>query len=67
MYIAVMLILLGWSLGVESRALWIYTVFIALAFHVRVVTHEEPFLAGTHGPDWEEYRARVPGGWDGGR
>jgi len=30
------------------------------AFHLRVVYNEEPFLARTHGDDWERYKARVP-------
>lgn len=59
MYVAVMLILLGWALGVQSRGLWIYAACIAIAFHLRVVLYEEPWLARTHGREWEEYRARV--------
>ena len=60
MYIAVVLILVGWALAVYSLGLWIYAVCIAIAFHVRVVTYEEPWLASTHGPEWDAYRARVP-------
>jgi protein-S-isoprenylcysteine O-methyltransferase Ste14 len=60
MYVAVLLILVGWALGFQSLGLWIYAGCIAIAFHVRVVTYEEPWLARTHGPEWETYRARVP-------
>ena len=31
-------------------------------FHLRVLLHEEPFLARTHGEAWTAYRARV-GRW----
>jgi protein-S-isoprenylcysteine O-methyltransferase Ste14 len=60
MYIAVLVILCGWALAFESRGLWLYAGGIALAFHLRVVIAEEPFLARTHGQAWTDYRARVP-------
>jgi protein-S-isoprenylcysteine O-methyltransferase Ste14 len=59
MYIAVLLILCGWALAYYSGGLWIYAVIIAIAFHLRVVFYEEPWLARTHGREWDEYRARV--------
>lgn len=37
-----------------------YTVFMAALFHLRIVHGEEPWLARTHGKQWDEYRARVP-------
>ena len=60
MYVGVLLIVSGWALGFQSRALAGYVLFLALAFHVRVVMAEEPFLAKTHGAQWDEYKARVP-------
>ena len=60
MYIAVLTILCGWALTFASRGLWTYTACFAVAFHLRVVLFEEPWLARTHGPAWNEYRARVP-------
>jgi protein-S-isoprenylcysteine O-methyltransferase Ste14 len=59
MYIAVLLILCGWALAYYSGWLWIYAVVIAIAFHLRVVFYEEPWLARTHGREWDEYRGRV--------
>ena len=59
MYIAVLLILIGWALAFESRGLWTYVAGIAVAFHLRVVLYEEPWLARTHGTAWDKYRARV--------
>ena len=60
MYVAVLLILAGWALLFASRTLWLYTVAIAVAFHLRVVFGEEPWLARTHGAEWTAYAARVP-------
>jgi len=60
MYVAVLLILCGWALGYASRELWIYAAIVALAFHVRVVWFEEPWLAGRYGEAYAAYTARVP-------
>jgi len=60
MYVAVALMLIGWTLAFMSRALAIYTCFVILLFHLRVVFGEEPWLARTHGAAWDEYKARVP-------
>src|SRR5262245_58617943 len=60
MYVAVPLILLGWTLAYRSRSLAMYTIAIVIAFYLRVVFYEEPWLARTHGPEWERYKARVP-------
>lgn len=60
MYVAVVIILSGWAFGFRSRELTLYAASIALAFHVRVVVYEEPWLARTFGADWLGYRARVP-------
>ncbi len=60
MYIAVTMILLGWSVAFALRGLFIYTMMVAIAFHLRVVLGEEPWLARTYGSQWREYAARVP-------
>jgi protein-S-isoprenylcysteine O-methyltransferase Ste14 len=60
MYLAVALMLAGWSLCFWSRALAMYMVLVIVAFHLRVLCGEEPWLARTHGAAWEEYKARVP-------
>jgi len=59
MYLAVTLMLVGWALCFLSRTLVIYTGFVMLAFHLRVVFGEEPWLERTHGAAWRDYRARV--------
>jgi protein-S-isoprenylcysteine O-methyltransferase Ste14 len=60
MYVAVLLVLVGWATMFSSRALWLYAAIVAIAFHLRVVFGEEPWLARTHGAEWTAYRARVP-------
>jgi protein-S-isoprenylcysteine O-methyltransferase Ste14 len=60
MYVGVLLILIGWTLAFRSRSLLIYTVVVAILFHVRVVTNEEPWLARVFPDEWPRYKARVP-------
>jgi len=62
MYVGVLLILSGWAIGLGSWPLAVYAAGVAVAVHVRVLVHEEPFLARTHGQAWVAYRARV-GRW----
>lgn len=59
MYLGVLLLVTGWALVFRSSALAIYGAALAIAFHMRVVLGEEPWLARTHGASWEEYRAQV--------
>jgi protein-S-isoprenylcysteine O-methyltransferase Ste14 len=60
MYVAVLLILSGWALGFASRSLWIYAGIVAVAFHVRVVRFEEPWLAARYGDEYAAYKTKVP-------
>jgi protein-S-isoprenylcysteine O-methyltransferase Ste14 len=60
MYIAVVLVLWGWALGFRSPSLAIYALGVTLAFHLRVVFSEEPWLARTHGEKWTRYKDQVP-------
>lgn len=60
MYIAVVLVLWGWALAFRSRANAVYALLVMVAFHVRVIVGEEPWLARTHGEEWVRYRAQVP-------
>lgn len=59
MYVAVSLVLLGWAAAFGSVALLAYAGAVMLAFHLRVVLGEEPWLARTHGDAWAQYAARV--------
>lgn len=60
MYLSVLLILLGWAAASASFGLLVYSAFIAVAFHLRVVYGEEPWLAQKHGAAWQAYVDRVP-------
>ena len=60
MYVAVVLVLLGWAALFHSWALLVYAVAIATGFHLRVVFGEEPWLRRAHGMSWVRYEARVP-------
>ena len=60
MYIGVLLVLIGWTLAFRSRSLLIYTGVVAVLFHLRVLSYEEPWLARTFPNDWPLYQARVP-------
>ena len=59
MYVSVLLILLGWAISFGVRGLYGYAIVIAIAFHLRVVLAEEPWLARTHGAGWDDYARRV--------
>jgi len=60
MYVAVTLMLLGWATSFGSPGLFVYAIVAAVAFHFRVVMHEEPWLARAHGEKWAQYASRVP-------
>lgn len=60
MYVAVLLILTGWAIGFQSWDMALYGVVVAVVFHLRVVLHEEPWLARTFGDVWTQYRTQVP-------
>lgn len=60
MYVAVLTMIAGWAIVFRSSALAIYGIALAVAFHLRVIWGEEPYLAATHGEAWTQYRSRVP-------
>jgi protein-S-isoprenylcysteine O-methyltransferase Ste14 len=59
MYVGVTTILVGWAIAYQSGVHAIYAASILVAFYLRVVFFEEPWLAATHGRKWQAYRARV--------
>lgn len=60
MYIAVLLIVIGWAAGFRSTLLGLYAIGLGIAFHLRVVLSEEPWLSRRFGAEWLHYRERVP-------
>jgi protein-S-isoprenylcysteine O-methyltransferase Ste14 len=57
MYIGVLTIVAGWSVLYLSPWMALYAAFLAAAFHVRVIVHEEPWLSRRFGPEWSAYAA----------
>ena len=59
MYVGVVGVVAGWSLVAGSPLLAIYTGFLAIGFHLRVVLHEEPRLARQFPVEWPQYSRKV--------
>ena len=59
MYVGVLGIVSGLALVAGSLALGCYAVFLAVAFHLRVIKYEEPTLASEFGNEWNQYRHAV--------
>ncbi len=60
MYIGVLMLVAGTALWRTSPVVGIYAVGLAVAFHVRVVRYEEPWLARTFPGQWGWYVRSVP-------
>jgi protein-S-isoprenylcysteine O-methyltransferase Ste14 len=60
MYIAVLLVLAGWALAFHSPALAVYACCVGIAFHIRILVHEEPSLERLFKNEWVVYRSRTP-------
>jgi protein-S-isoprenylcysteine O-methyltransferase Ste14 len=60
MYIAVLTVVLGWTLVFGSIWLAFYMVALAMAFHLRVLFYEEPRLRQQFAAEWKAYSAAVP-------
>jgi protein-S-isoprenylcysteine O-methyltransferase Ste14 len=60
MYVAVALVLFGWGQLFGSTGLLVYALVVVLAFHLRILLSEEPWLARTFPDQWPAYRQRVP-------
>ncbi len=59
MYVAVTLMLVGWAAAFASAGLLVYALVVAVAFHLRVVLGEEPWLARRYGTEWTDYAGSV--------
>jgi protein-S-isoprenylcysteine O-methyltransferase Ste14 len=59
MYVGVTAILVGWAAAFPSTTMALYAFGVVVAFYLRVVMFEEPWLARTHGPSWERYKRGV--------
>jgi protein-S-isoprenylcysteine O-methyltransferase Ste14 len=59
MYLGLLGWVAGWALIAGSPVLAAYAVFLAIAFHLRVIFYEEPVLARQFGNHWSDYRSAV--------
>ena len=62
MYVGVVTLVLGWSVLFTSPVLMCYALILAVGFHIRVLTYEEPWLESQFGSEWRRYRSEV-GRW----
>ena len=60
MYVAVLTVVLGWTLVFGSTWLAFYMVALAIAFHLRIRFYEEPRLRQQFAAEWSAYSAAVP-------
>jgi protein-S-isoprenylcysteine O-methyltransferase Ste14 len=60
MYVAVLTIVLGWSLAFGSPLLALYLVALAIGLHLRVVVYEKPQLRQQFDSEYKAYAATVP-------
>ena len=59
MYISVLILVAGWAIYFMSPIIFCYAIILAIAFHIRVVTNEEPWLEFEFGPEWSKYSSTV--------
>jgi protein-S-isoprenylcysteine O-methyltransferase Ste14 len=59
MYVAVLSVVLGWSIAFRSIAILAYATALALAFHLFVLLVEEPSLRRQFGAEYPAYCAAV--------
>jgi protein-S-isoprenylcysteine O-methyltransferase Ste14 len=60
MYLGVLGSIAGWGVVFASSLVAGLLVLTAIAFHVRVLVHEEPWAARSFPDAWPPYRAAVP-------
>ncbi len=60
MYVGVIILVAGWALRLGSPVLAGYMAVLMVAFHLRVVMAEEPWLQRQFGDAWSAYSAEVP-------
>lgn len=63
MYLSVLILVVGWALFFGSPLVGGYAGVLAIGFHLRVIHHEEPWLATQFGQDWQNYQTAVKRWW----
>ena len=59
MYVGVILILIGEAIFFQSVELWIYSLFVFIAFNIFVILVEEPRLRKDFGDEYKRYCEKV--------
>lgn len=59
MYVGVVLILIGEAILFQSLELWIYSLFVLVAFHIFTILVEEPRLRKDFGTEYLKYCKKV--------
>ena len=60
MYVGVIFILSGWVVITASPIVFGFTLLLSLAFHLRVIVHEEPWAEKNFTSEWLTYKDNVP-------
>jgi len=59
MYVAVLAVVVGWSVLYGSAWVLLYAIALAVRFYSRVRRQEEPWLQRQFGSEWEAYASRT--------
>lgn len=59
MYIGVMAMLIGEAVFFEGGGLWLYVLFVGIAFNIFILLVEEPRLKRDFGEEYEQYKQKV--------
>ncbi|HVE61684.1 MAG TPA: methyltransferase, partial [Chitinophagaceae bacterium] len=59
MYVGVTMILIGEAIFFQSVNLWIYLIFVFIAFNIFILLHEEPRLRKDFGEEYRQYCQKV--------
>jgi len=60
MYVGILTALCGWATLFTSPLLGAWAALMAVVFHLRVLTYEEPWLRREFPEDWAAYSGEVP-------
>jgi hypothetical protein len=60
MYVGVIMLVFGWASLTGNLWNYVYSAFIPIIFHFRVVLYEEREMERIFGKEWETYRGAVP-------
>ena len=59
MYVGVIMILIGEAIFFQSASLWMYSLFVLMAFNIFILLHEEPRLRKVFREQYNQYCKKV--------